>query len=78
MCTNYMIQDCKSKLTDVMREMDRVSRESTELEARCATMTVDVETAKSHNDTLQSQCNSLRHEVELMLYYINYYIFNRL
>ena len=51
------------KLTDASKEADRVSRDSSEIEARCATMTVDLESARSHNDTLQSQCQSLKHEV---------------
>ena len=51
------------KLTDAIKEADRVSRDSSEIEARCATMTVDLESARSHNDTLQSQCQSLKHEV---------------
>lgn len=46
-----------------MRETERVSQDSTELEAKCATFTVDLETAKSHNQTLQSQCQSLKQEV---------------
>ncbi|XP_067936870.1 coiled-coil domain-containing protein 171-like [Watersipora subatra] len=55
--------ECKEKLENVMRETERVSQDSTELEAKCATFTVDLETAKSHNQTLQSQCQSLKQEI---------------